>query len=477
MPELEKAYIVEINDPTPDEISPRFHVQFNPTSLKLQISTTKVDPTMASQVRQSLGSGTTILSLELVFDTSDEGSTERPHSVREKTEQVERFTLPKNPHEINGKPPRIRFQWGSFFINGVVDGVNVDLDHFAANGTPLRAKVNLSITEQKSKLIFAKGNQKGNVPSPLGTAAGSLGISGGLGVSAGVNAQFGVALGGESLPEFSARVGLDPTAWRGLSTDISGGLSGDLSLEAGAEVGFSAGLNASAGIGVTLGVEAGVSASLEASFGLEANASISAVAGVGAGADLAAGFSLSAGGGLNAALEAVQIVKSQAAEQQTRQAFGAPPAAAAGAVTVTAGGTPTTALPPAAPPKPAPPDQPRPPLTITGLPSPSQQQSAAPAPLPPRADPRSASFGFGVPLRSTVGEAATQRADSLLGGVSLRQQVGDGLPPASDDPTVPPWIALPSRDRARAAANQLQKKLHPARPCGCSGRCRHTGGH
>jgi hypothetical protein len=327
-------------------------------------------------------------------------------------------------------------------------------------------------------LIFLKAgpgsNQKGNAPSPLGAAVGSLGISGGLGISVGVNAQFGVALGGESLPEFSARVGLDPTAWRGFSTDISGGLSGDLSLEAGAEVGFSAGLNASAGIGVTLGAEAGVSASLEASFGLEANASIGAVAGVGVGADLAAGFSLSAGGGLNAALETVQIAKSQAAEQQTRRAFGAPPA---GTVTATGGRAATNALPPAALPKPALPDQPRPPLTSTGLPSPSRQQSVAPAPLPPRADPRSVSFGFGVPLRSTVGEAATRRADSLLGGVSLRQQVGDGLPPASDDPTVPPWIALPSRDPARAAGDQLQKKLHPARPCGCSGRCRHTGGH
>ena len=36
--------------------------------------------------------------------------------------------------------------------------------------------------------------------------------------------------------------------------------------------------------------------------------------------DLAAGFALAAGGGLNAALETVGIVKSQAAEQQTRQA-------------------------------------------------------------------------------------------------------------------------------------------------------------
>ena len=471
MAELAKAYIAEIESNSSKEVKDtRFPVQFNPTSLKLQVSTSKVDPTKGSQVRQSLGSGTTVLTLELVFDTSDEGSTDSPRSVREKTEQVERFTLPKNPSEIEGKPPKIRFHWGSFCIDGVVNGVNVDLDHFAANGTPLRAKVNLSITEQKPILIFAKGTQKGNAPSPRETAAGSLGNSGGLGLSIGVNAQVGVALGGESLPEFSARVGLDPTAWRGLSTDIAGGLSGDLSLQAGAEVGFNAGLNVNPGIGVTLGVEAGVSASVEASFGLEANPGISAVTGVGVGADLAAGFSLSAGGGLNAALETVQILKNQAAEQQTRQAFGAPPTATA---TTVVNRTTTTAQPASkVSAKPAPPDQPRPRLTISGLPSPSQQQVAASAPLPPRADPRSTSFGFSVPLKATVGEATTQRADVLLGGVSLRQQVGNGLPPASDNPTVPPWIALPNSNQARAVVQPKLKEF----PCGCSGRCQHTGG-
>ncbi|MEQ1545836.1 hypothetical protein [Methyloglobulus sp.] len=478
MSKLEKAYIVEINDATkPDEISPHFEVQFNPTSLKLQISTTKVDPTKGSQVRQSLGSGTTILTLELVFDTSDEGTTDNPRSVREKTKQVERFTLPKNPNEVDGKPPRLRFQWGSFFIDGVVDGVNVDLDHFATNGTPLRAKVNLSIKGQDANLQFAKGNQQSNAPSPLGAAAGSfgisggvgisggIGISGGLGISAGVNAQVGVALGGESLPEFSARAGLDPAAWRGLSTDISGGLNGDLSLQAGAEVGFNAGLNASAGIGVTLGVEAGVSASLEASFGLEANAGISAVAGIGVGAELAAGFSLSAGGGLNAALETVRIVNSQTAVQKTRQAF-----ATSQVATVT---TTTTAPPsPRALTKPALPDQSRPRLTISGLPSLSRQQVTASAPLPPRSDTRSTSFGFGVPLRPIISEATMRRADSLSGSVSLRQQIGDGLPPASNNPTVSPWIALPNRDHVSIDNKRMQKKF----PCGCLGRCHHVGG-
>lgn len=490
MANLVKAYIVELKSgEKAEEILPRFPVQFNPTSLKLQISTSMAKgKTSGSQVREPTGSSYTTLTLELVFDTSDEGSTAEPRSVREKTAQVERFAFPKAQKEKSQKQPKIRFQWGSFVIDGVVDSINIDLDHFATNGTPLRAKVGLSIKEQDRKLIFLKSgpgsNQNGNAPSPLGASAGSIGMSGGLGISenldisgesgnsANINTQVDGALSGESLPEFSARVGLDPAAWRGLSTDIAGGLSGDLSLQAGTEVSFNAGLNASAGIGVTLGVEAGVSASLEASFGLEANASISAVAGIGVGADLAAGFSLSAGGGLNAALETVQIVKTQAAEQQARQAFGAPSVTT---VTTAINRTTSTALPPSAAtasPKPALPDQPRPRFTTSGLPSPSLQKAAISAPLIPHADPRSASFGFGVPLRPTVSEATTRRTDSLLGSVSLRQQVGDGLPATSDDPTMPPWIALPNRDFAGIAGKQMQKKS----PCGCSGPCHHVGG-
>jgi hypothetical protein len=476
MPELQKAYIVEItSDEKATEIPPRFPVQFNPTTLKLQISSNTASGPSGSQVRQATGSNTSTLTLELVFDTSDEGATGQPRSVREKTQQVERFVFPKSQGEKNQKPPKMRFQWGSFVIDGVVDSVNVDLDHFASDGTPLRAKVSLAIKEQNSKLIFLKAgpgaNQQGGAPKPGQASPGAPGSQGGAAD------RVATALGGESLPEFAVRVGLDPGAWRGLSTGISGELSGSLSLEAGVEVGFSAGLSASAGLGVTLGVEAGVSASLEASFGLEASAGISAVAGVGVGADLAAGFSLAAGGGLSAALETVQAAKSQAAEQQARQAFQAPAAAAPAASGAKSSATPApvAALAPVSTPKPALPEQSRTPLTLTGVPSASQQAVAPPAPAPPRADPRSASFGFGVPLRSTLGAAAAERSGSLQGRVRLRSATGDGLPPSTVDPTVPPWVALPARDASRGEANKVQEKRRPVRPCGCSGPCRHVG--
>jgi hypothetical protein len=482
MTQLEKAYVVEISDdPQPRELSAHFPVQFNPTSLKLTISAGVTGSTSGSQTRQSIGSANTTLTLELVFDTADEGTTDRPRSVREKTSEIERFVLPKAQDQ---KPPRIRFHWGSLVIDGVVDSLTVDLDLFAVDGTPLRAKVGLSIKEQNSKFIFLKAgpgaNQKGDAPSPLAAVAGSLGVSAGLGVaaglgvsagvgiSAGVNARFGAALGGESLPEFSARLGLDPTAWRGLSTDIAGGLQGDLSLQAGAEIGFSAGMTTAGGLGVTLGAKAGVSASLEASLGLAPDPSLAVVAGVGAGAELSAGFLLSASGGVSAALETARIVTIQAAEQQTRQAFRAPPAGAATESTIFARR--------ATPPKPAPPPQSRPLLSVTGIPTLSQQLSAPPAPALPRADPRARSFGFGVPLRPSFVEAVALRTDSPAGGGAVRRRQADGLPPSSQDPTTPSWVALPNGDLARKAADRLQGERRSLRRCGCIGACGHQGG-
>jgi hypothetical protein len=471
MTDLQKASIVEItSDEKAKEIGPRFPVQFNPTTLKLQIATGKAGGTPSgSQVRQSTGSSTSTLTLELVFDTADEGTTDKPCSVREKTANLERFVYPKLEGQDNQKPPKMRFQWGGFVFDGVVDSVNIDIDHFASDGTPLRAKVSLSIQEQNSKLIFrAAGpgaNQQGGAARPGQPSSGALGSQGGL-----VN-KVAAALGGESLPDFAARQGLDPAAWRGLSTGVSGSLNGDLSLEAGVEVGFSAGLSANAGLGVTLGFEAGLNASLEASFGLETSVQVGGVAGLGIDTDLAAGFSLSAAGGLSAALETVQKFKNETAEQQARQAFQAPPAlgpassgasAASPATSVAA----TPAL--GATPKPAPPEQPRTPLTLAGFPSPTQQVAAVATPAPPKADPRSTTFGSGVPLRSRISPAAGQRAETLQGQVSLKSKTGNGLPPSTSDPTTPAWIALPARDTSRSEANKIQMKRQPMHPCSCT---------
>jgi hypothetical protein len=474
---LEKAKIADPEDPKSE-----FSVQFNPTTLSLTLANrVEGGDSLGKEVRQNLGPSSTTLSLDLVFDTADEGTSAHPVSVRDKTKQLERFLVPKGTGAQPGAPPRIKFSWGDLIVEGVIDSLTVDFDHFAANGAPLRAKVSLSIKGQDrdQELTSISDNRRG-APAPGRSSGGglgsSLGLSGGLGFGASaslglsLSANIGVALGGESAGEFAARVGVDPAAWRGL--DLGGQSS--LSLSAGVEVGFDTNLSASAGLGVTVGVEAGVSAPIEASFGLTTNSGVNAVAGVGVGAELASGFALASAGGVGAAIETVQAAKIEQAEQQTRTAFKSPPRPSLPATTqtnqVSAPSTTTSTITSA---QPRAPEQPHTPLVRTGLPTVAAQQASPPAPRPPRADPRSSAFGFGVPLRSTVGEAADRRAETIRGDVSVRPKIVTGDPPTTRDPTKPAWIALPARDGARKSADTAQGKISPSRPCGCAGRCGH----
>jgi hypothetical protein len=464
MSDLKKATLFELNpdgtlkDPNGTE------VQFNPATMRLQISNaTEGGESRGRQVRQHLGKSSTTLTLDLIFDTADEGTTSAPRSVRDRTAIIEKYVLPASTGEAQEAPPQLRFQWGPFILNGVVDSINIDIDHFAGDGTPLRAKVGLSLKEQDSKYLFPATTNPQTPPEPGQPPAGQPGSG------PGASTQSAAAIGGESAADFAARMGLDPSSWRGL--DI--GASASLSLDAGLEVGFSADLSVSAGLGVTVGFEAGVSASIEASVGLDVSASVGVSATASFGASVSAGIAVASAGGVSAAIAQAGSASAAAAVNQTAQAFGQSlPAGAASAVSA----SPAAAVASPPPAQLGPPPQSRTPLTQSGLPTASQQAAAPSAPPLPRADPRATSFGFGVPLRSQLGIASNQRVDLTAGGATLGSQVGTGDPPTTTNPTIPPWIALPASEFAMNTAGviQMKKRSQPSCGCGCSGgsRCR-----
>jgi len=453
MPDLKKAELREIGSEPKPKLGPAIPVQFNPASLKLTLAN-KVEggDTRAQQKRQYLGKTSTTLSFDLHFDTADQGTASDPVSVRTRTRDVEQFLLPKGEGKKKQKPPKVRFTWGDLQIDGIIEDLTVDFDLFAANGMPLRAKMGVVIKEQDAKYQLGKEGPGANT----GETARPLAGSGGPG-SSGSNRTDSTrgALAGESAAAFAARVGVDPAAWRGLADNLGSTLSLDGSLE----VDFDSSLSLNAGIGVQVGVAAGASASLEASFGLDAAAAPALAAGVALNTSGAsAGFALSAAGGVGAALEQVSAVRAGTAADAARQAFTSSSAPAL----------------PVATQSPAPPEQPRAPLTRRGLPTPAASAAAAAAPPPPVADRRATSFGFGVPLRKRTGpgSAADARSGSLDGRVPLRprERLGDPLIPA--DPTAAPWTRLPA-DSARQRADREQQVRRPARPCGCSGACGH----
>lgn len=448
--ELEKATLQPIyKRNNKEEPGPEIPVQFNPTTLRLAITNTTSGASSAGhQDAQYTGQGSATLTVDLVFDTADEGTTAAPRSVREKTAVIEELVYPQVNGTDKQAPPRVKFHWGDLIIEGIVDSVTLDFDHFSSKGIPLRAKVSCSIKQQDAKYAFlASGpgaNSSSNAPlaGDLSLSAGlSLGVTGSVGV--GFGAQASLAIGGESAANFAARVGLDAEAWRGLS--LGGG--NPLSLEAGAEIGFSANISASAGLGFQAGTSAGADVTLEGAFGLKAEAGVQTVPSAGGDSNIQQAFTVAAAGGVSAAIESVKTVRTANAEAHSRKAFATPVGAA---------------LPPA---KPALPDQPRVPLRNSA----AANAEPTPAPPPPKADPRAASFGFSVPLRSVVGQAADERAGSLAGSPQPRTtaQKGAATWPVTTDPTTPGWLALPAApSQAVAVIRNKSGSCH----CGCSGR-------
>jgi Contractile injection system tube protein len=448
--ELEKATLQAIyKKNNKEEPGPVIPVQFNPTTLRLAITNTTSGASSAGhQDAQYTGQGSATLTVDLVFDTADEGTTAQPRSVREKTRFVEELVYPQVQGNDKQAPPRVKFHWGDLIIEGIVDSVTLDFDHFSSKGIPLRAKVGCSIKQQDAKYAFlasGPGANKSSKPPLAGGLSASAGLSLGVTGSVGVEfeAQASLAIGGESAADFAARVGLDAEAWRGLS--LGGG--NPLSLEAGAEIGFSANISATTGLGFQAGANVGADLSLEGAFGLKAESGVQTSPVAGGNSSVQQLFTVAAAGGVSAAIESVKTVKTANAEAQTRKAFSAPAGAA---------------LPLA---RPALPDQPRSPLRLGAV----SISDPAPAPPPPKADPRAASFGFSVPLRRMAGQAAEERAGALAGSPRANSvpQKGAATWPVTSDPTTPGWIALPMTPVPASAGVKSKSRTCS---CGCSGR-------
>ena len=461
MPELSKATLQEVdNQNRPRAGRAAVAVQFNPSSLRLQyINQSEGGRSAGRQARQHTGNGSVTLTVELVFDTADEGSTAVPRSVLERTRQIEAFITPQAQSGRNQAPPRLRFHWGDVIVDGVLDTLSVDIDHFAHNGTPLRAKASLSIKGQDPERDANRSGAGAN--TAVGAAAGSAGsgagasaggvtaaLPGGLGlglalggVSAAVGSAFNSAaqggtvaraLDGESLTALAARNGLPPEAWRLLA----GGVKDPLRLPAGQDVSLPNQASAGPGAGAFQGVQSGAAGATRGGaaatpaaqrVGLTAPPNTTQTS-TGA---LQRGYALAAAGGLGAALETVNADAGAADATTARRSF----AGAGGSTTATVD-----------------------PLTAATT-TPGQRSQV----FSLRADPRAQSFGRGVPLRDRVQTAQDTRANLLSGQAFLKRQ-STLLPPTTSDPGVPGWEALSLAPAGAVFQNH-------ARGCGCG--CQH----
>jgi hypothetical protein len=238
MVELAKAKLIELDQDFTKEKSggQSVTVQFNPDSLKVTFANQLVQPQGGDQAagstgRQFVGAGTTKLALTLWFDVA--AMTDDPvDDVRRLTSKVIFFMTPQKDKTDPQKlvPPGVRFSWGTFLFDGMVEGLEESLEFFAPDGKPLRASLSLTLSQQKILVSEFKGD--GKVPSTPG------------------HKPLSSAKSGDSLQSMAGDKGKDG-GWQGIAA--ANGIEDPLRLKPGQLIN----LDSSAAVGGGFGVSAG----------------------------------------------------------------------------------------------------------------------------------------------------------------------------------------------------------------------------
>lgn len=204
---IAKARLIELDESLKNEASggKSVTVQFNPDTLKLafanQIQNSNPsssgsgsgggggggggDQASGTSGRQFVGAGTTKLTVQLWFDaaTATEGQVD---DVRRLTQQVIYFITPKKSQQDASRfvPPGVRFSWGSFLFDGLIDSIEESIEYFSPDGKPLRASISLGMSQQTilvanfDSAARPPGTSRGPGASPLTVAAGGSTLQG-----------------------------------------------------------------------------------------------------------------------------------------------------------------------------------------------------------------------------------------------------------------------------------------------------------
>ncbi|MFE2879329.1 hypothetical protein ACFXG6_25390 [Streptomyces roseus] len=184
----------------------RVEVQFNPESLKVTYSTRTeqqqgVGDQRGNSPRQVVGAGATKLALQLWFDVNAPGAG-GVQDVRVLTQGVTYFMVPRSAQgdgagaaATQPVPPGVRFSWGTFHFDGMMDSLEETLDFFSPDGRPLRASLTLGLSGQ---LEIVSPSAADTTESTAGPTAGTRPLTrapGGsslqsLAVSAGAGADW-----------------------------------------------------------------------------------------------------------------------------------------------------------------------------------------------------------------------------------------------------------------------------------------------
>jgi hypothetical protein len=158
MPEsvkLAKAQLQQLDAKFEHTVGTACTVQFNPESLKVSFANQIQQPSGQGDQRgkaaaQFVGAGTTKLTMTLWFDVgSPQPGDEVVDDVRKLTQKVAFFITPEKVKKDKFLPPAVRFLWGSFQFEGIMESLEETLEFFSPEGKPLRAQLSVSISQQE----------------------------------------------------------------------------------------------------------------------------------------------------------------------------------------------------------------------------------------------------------------------------------------------------------------------------------------
>lgn len=207
---FQRCYFQRLSHDLKQGVGPKLFAQFNPTELQFQKSAQIAEiaiPGLDSPLLQFVRLQNEKITLEFFFDTTDTGMDDAAKSVTLLTDPF--YELLKIDSDAHA-PPRVIFGWGKAFPGGgigdkkqvrhdfrcVVESCAQHFTLFAPNGTPLRAKLNVSLREYKT----------------LEDQVAQLNL-----MSADVTKSY-VVKTGDTLPKIAYQAYSDPTAWRAIAT-------------------------------------------------------------------------------------------------------------------------------------------------------------------------------------------------------------------------------------------------------------------
>lgn len=133
---LEKANLINLDK------NKTYVVNFNPREYTVRKSTQwepHKSPGLDSPEIEFTSGNSMTLSMELFFDTYEQGK-----DVREHTDQILGLA---NVDETIHRPPRVLFSWGGFKFEGILEEVTQRFTMFTTSGMPVRATLQVAFKE------------------------------------------------------------------------------------------------------------------------------------------------------------------------------------------------------------------------------------------------------------------------------------------------------------------------------------------